>query len=859
MPAAEAPRPLVSVILAAGKGSRMNAPNRHKVCFPLGGDTVIRRAVRLYADAGASAHYVVVGALADQVRDALKDSPERHVFCPQAEQRGTGNAARAAADALRAEGYSGDVLVVAGDKVIAAGALRSLLEAFRSTGCDMAFITGDTVDFPTSGRVLHDGAGRPAAIVEVADIARAELLSDLRRITAVRPVAPGEALALFAAAFPTEKKAATAMGSLWEIAASGEAIDRERLDAVFPDTGDDVSAANALGANLSVYVFRARALYAAVDALSSDNAQREEYLTDAVRILAARRAAIVTVPVARATDVMAFNTPEEYERVVRHLAGLGRVAGADRPDLLRAASQRLAEMKGPASRLASVYGEGADLGARRALLIKALEGYVQRFGDEPVLVARAPGRLNVMGRHIDHQGGCGNFLAIDREAVLIIGPREDRRVIAHSVDGDRFPEATFSTDDAVHGYSGQPWLDYVNGPDVTGRTASRRGEWSLYLESAVARFQAFLGDRPLRGMNIAAAGDIPIAAGLSSSSALVVAAAEGIVALNHISVAPERFVELCGEGEWYVGTRGGAGDHAAMKFARQGHTVQMGFLPFRVMTAAPLSPGDAFLVCHSGVAARKNAGVRDAFNHRVACYHIGRELLKARFPEHAARIEHLRDITPENLGLAPASLLGLLRALPAKMSRDEVRAALPPETAEHILATHSEEPGPYPVRAVVTYGLAECERSRMCVDLLVAGRSEEFGRWMNVSHDGDRVARWRDGAPKPFRLSYGDAEMDSWIAAANRGEPTAEMAGQPGAYACSLPEIDHMVDIALTVPGVRGAQLSGAGLGGCIMVLADRSAMPAVRAALTARYYGPASVDPVMFACHAVSGSGLIE
>jgi N-acetylgalactosamine kinase len=43
-----------------------------------------------------------------------------------------------------------------------------------------------------------------------------------------------------------------------------------------------------------------------------------------------------------------------------------------------------------------------------------------------------------------------------------------------------------------------------------------------------------------------------------------------------------------------------------------------------------------------------------------------------------------------------------------------------------------------------------------------------------------------------------------------------------GAYACSLPELDRIVDIARRQPGVEGAQLAGAGLGGCIMVLVQK-------------------------------------
>jgi galactokinase len=82
---------------------------------------------------------------------------------------------------------------------------------------------------------------------------------------------------------------------------------------------------------------------------------------------------------------------------------------------------------------------------------------------------------------------------------------------------------------------------------------------------------------------------------------------------------------------------------------------------------------------------------------------------------------------------------------------------------------------------------------------------------------------------------------------------------QPGKYACSTPEIDEMVDIACAVPGVAGAQLAGAGLGGCIMILAREEAVPQVRKALAARYYRPRGLDPAAIPCITAEGAGLAE
>jgi len=67
-----------------------------------------------------------------------------------------------------------------------------------------------------------------------------------------------------------------------------------------------------------------------------------------------------------------------------------------------------------------------------------------------------------------------------------------------------------------------------------------------------------------------------------------------------------------------------------------------------------------------------------------------------------------------------------------------------------------------------------------------------------------------------------------------------------------------MVDIVRDVPGCYGAQLGGAGLGGCIMILVRADACDRVIEALKTDYYRPAKVNPMLHACQPVEGSGMI-
>ncbi|MDD3927679.1 MAG: galactokinase family protein, partial [bacterium] len=671
-------RQLTSIILAAGSGTRMRSPELHKVCFPLGGRPVIAGSVETYRSCGVDNHYIVVGSMAEQVMQAASASSANLFFCYQAEQRGTGHAAKTAAKLLSAMGYDGDVLIVAGDKVIEEAALRRLLDVFYANDSDLAFIVGRTSEFPTSGHVVYDAGKRPISIVEVFDIARMRILSTLYGITRERAVAAAEVETLALSHIKNRKKAALALGSLWDLIEEGRNITRDMFDSFFDASdfclqieGREIAPevlSGAEHANLSVYLFKAPALYYALEKLASNNAQQEEYLTDAIGILAAAGCKLHSVVIDNPHHVMAFNTPEEFGEIERYYTAKANVSLHDTPQTARSVNSWLNLFAGDdasATRcLSGIYGNAhPNIMDKRNLLADMLKAHMGCFGNEEALIARAPGRVNVMGRHIDHQGGHVNMVAIDRDAYMVISARNDRQVCLHNLEEHQFPDRSFTIDEVMDGYDGN-WLNFINSNAVNKRLKASYGDWANYVKAVIARFQAEFPHIPLKGMNVTLSGDIPIATGLSSSSAIVVAMAEGIIGLNSLDVTPQRLVDLCGEGEWYVGTRGGSGDHAAMKFSCKGQIVQMEFHPFTVKGNASFPEGYAFVICDSKQKARKTEGARDIFNHRVACYHLGRELVKAGYSQHDGRIDHLRDINCARLGIEYQELLDIVRRMP---------------------------------------------------------------------------------------------------------------------------------------------------------------------------------------------------
>jgi len=857
-----------SIILAAGAGTRMRAPGRHKVCFEVGGVPAILRALQGYAAAGVDHHVIVVGQMAGEVMAAVGERFPNATFALQPEPLGTGHAAKCGARVLQDAGYQGRVLLVAGDKIVEPVALRRLTAEFDRQHCDLAFLVGPKEEHPHAGRVIPSH-GEPVAIVETSEVKLSRLVAELQARLEDRPEwAAAELLALIGHWFPDQAKARKACGELYTFLTEQEIVQAGRVTRLLDPLRElttvtiwregrpqTLSAAEAeeLSAevNLSVYLCRAPVLYQALGALARGHAQQEEFLTDIVQGLAAHRRAdgapqyrVTTVPVAHSDEVLSFNTPEELaeiERIIRRREAAATpaatpVAVRERGRCFRPIQEwyRLLQEASPElqAHLRRIYGDDSPLcEAKRKEYLRALHTYraiMDPDGTHTVALVRTPGRLNLLGRHIDHRGGCTNVIAINEEIIMVASARDDDQVHLYNTQAEQFTHGSFSVAAEISNLDWSDWLTCVNSPKTLSMVSN--GHWTNYAKASALRLQERFRDLRLRGANIVAHGTIPIGSGLSSSSAVVVGAAEVLIAINDLPVQPSLLVDLCGEGEWFVGTRGGSADHAAIKFARRGEVAHVSFFPFEVKCFVPFFSDHALVLCQSGVEAKKSEGARETFNRKVLGYVVGEILFEQAFPDFAPSIHHLRDITIENLGVELAELYAMLKRLPQHLTREALFAQYGPFAPEdnaklrNILTTLREPEQPFEVRGVVLYGLAECRRSERCVDLLRQGDADGLGRLWSVSHDGDRVARHDEcGEAVPFQVDVSDAALDRLIADLRSGDPrrvqAAQLHLQPGSYACSTPEIDHIVDLSLAVPGVKGAQISGAGLGGCVMIL----------------------------------------
>lgn len=792
----------------------MAARRTPKVCFPVAGKAAVLHLLEHLDALGVAPNVLVVGHLAGKVIDEVGPKFPQAAFAYQSELKGTGHATKQGAALLQQVGFDGAVLVVAGDKVIERRALQKLVRAFERERPDIALLVAPKERWPNAGRIVTDETGSVLRIIERVDLASAE-----------------------------PSNTAFMIGGK-------------------PRAAKDIEA-EAKSVNQAVYLFRAPALFDALEALSAGNVQKEEYLTDTIEHVVARHGRVVAVPVDHPDDVLAFNNPEELleiEEYFRRKAGLDvkpeRVLD---PRVFKPPEEWAKRLQPGDSEtvelLRAIYGDNQTLREqKRKRLLAAVELFIERFGREGrVSVIRAPGRVNLMGRHVDHRGGCVNLMAIDREHILVARPRNDATVQARNADAGQFADLEFAIGDLLEQVGLDDWREFVNSSMVTRLVRDLAGDWGNYLKAPMLRLQQQFKDRLIHGVDCVVSGDIPIAAGLSSSSALVVAMADALVETNGLSLSAHDLVDVCGEGEWFVGTRGGSADHAAVKLSLSRRVAHVGFFPFCIKEYVPFPEGYSLVICNSRVQARKAAGARDTFNERIASYEFAVHWVKKHFPHYAPLIQRLRDICPETLGVTDGDIYRILLAVPERITAGELKAELGEETFTALAQSHVP-PVHYELRGRLLFGIAECERSKRALELLKRGELARFGRKMCVSHDGDRVLS-PDGTP--FATDISDGALIALInQLQGRDEECARLHAQPGVYACSIPAIDRMVDIALATPGVLGAQLSGAGLGGCMMVLAQYDAAASVIENMNRQYYEPLNLEPSAFEFSPVAGSG---
>lgn len=220
-----------------------------------------------------------------------------------------------------------------------------------------------------------------------------------------------------------------------------------------------------------------------------------------------------------------------------------------------------------------------------------------------------PGRLEVLGKHTDYMGGRSLLAAVDRGITIELSDSDGPGIVASST--------------AVEG---EQHLIAGTDPQLP------KGHWANYVQAVLDRLQLNFGE--LRPARIVIDADLPLASGMSSSSALVVAVSLALIDHNSIRERAEwkanihNDIDLAGylatmengltfgtlEGLRGVGTFGGSEDHTAMLCCHPARLTEFTFCPIVEGESVDLPDSLTFVVAVSGVLAEKTGAALEHYN-----------------------------------------------------------------------------------------------------------------------------------------------------------------------------------------------------------------------------------------------------
>ena len=227
-----------------------------------------------------------------------------------------------------------------------------------------------------------------------------------------------------------------------------------------------------------------------------------------------------------------------------------------------------------------------------------------------------PGRIEVLGKHVDYAGGRSLLCAVERGLVIVARPRTDRQLVLH--DARRGDVLTLPFDGS----------------------ARHLPSWSVYPRTVLHRLLRNFGEA-VGGADIAIASNLPSAAGVSSSSALTVGLSLAVAGVSGLSAHPvwqETFTArtaLAGyvgalengmdfgalSGERGVGTLGGAQDQTAILCSSPGALAMFQWAPVTWEQVVPWPETHRFVIGVSGVTASKAAGAKERYNRAARTAH----------------------------------------------------------------------------------------------------------------------------------------------------------------------------------------------------------------------------------------------
>lgn len=474
-----------------------------------------------------------------------------------------------------------------------------------------------------------------------------------------------------------------------------------------------------------------------------------------------------------------------------------------------------------ASSIDSLYAPEA-LEVQQQRWTRLVDVFKESYGNKsPSFVARSPGRVNIIGEHIDYSLYEVLPMAIAADVLIAVSylphdaSDQGAKISLANIDPKKFKPA-----------------DFAVSKDGNVEIDASTHEWTNYFKAGLRGASGLLRrknpDFSPSSMQILVDGTVPAGGGLSSSAAFVCASALAVLRSNKVEhVSKRELVELAIVSERSVGVNSGGMDQAASVFSIKGDALSVSFSPqlhAEAIAFPKLEPPITFMIAQSFVASDKHVTAPECYNLRVVECSLAADVmaaaLKLKLPDDASPLSH--------------SLRGLQTAYFSSTGED----ATPKEQLQKMLALVQE--------------ILPKSQGYTLEDIASLLSLPASTLWENITAEFPiRASRFllAQRATHVFSEALRVLEFKSLLQQQQQpSEPNSDLLPRLGAlmnstqsscrdvYDCSCPELDRLCAIAREA-GAYGSRLTGAGWGGCSVHLVPKDQVDAVRGAWVERYY----------------------
>ncbi|KAL3469537.1 ribosomal protein S5 domain 2-type protein [Aspergillus californicus] len=441
----------------------------------------------------------------------------------------------------------------------------------------------------------------------------------------------------------------------------------------------------------------------------------------------------------------------------------------------------------------------------------------KQFHHRPDFVARSPGRVNIIGEHIDYNlyDVLPTAVSVDVIIAVKIGSSagSESTVKISNVQPDKFPTREFTVpkdSDVDIDPKKHEWVNYFRAGLVGALKVLRKDADGSFTPAS---------------MEVLVDGNVPPGGGISSSAAFVCASALAVMKANNHNVSKQDLLDLAVVSERAVGVYSGGMDQAASIFSRRGYLLYTQFFPnFEAQHVAipKASEEITFLMAQSFVTSNKAETAPRHYNLRVAECTLASVVL--------AKAYNLK-LPKDNSSLGYS-----LRTFHNELMRKEGRLGDPLEyqidsVIQATLETLTQEQGYTRDEIATLLGISvlDLESTYLSSFPVQADRFLLRQRALHCFKEARRVLDFKACLANASTLD--DKRIHYLGQLLNESQDSCR-----DVYDCSAPEVDEICAIARKA-GTWGSRLTGAGWGGCTVHMLPQSKVEAVTEALRVEYY----------------------